>query len=79
MIRNVARVRDGIVVNLEAMDDDWLAIQQAQCGDSLIIYGESETPQIGLGYDEESGEWEQPPCPPSPERVEIEAWISQSE
>jgi len=66
MEMNVARIRQGIVVNLERMDEEWFTYQQSQSSDVLVPFGDTETPQIGLGYNEVTGEWEQPPAPPLP-------------
>jgi hypothetical protein len=67
---NIARVHNGIVINLEVMDEDWFAIQQQQTNDLLVPFEHPENPCIGLSYDSETGEWEQHPKPVIPEAPE---------
>ena len=66
---NVARVRDGIVINLEVMDADWLAKQRMESTDLLITFEYPENPCIGLSYDAETCEWEQYPKPVIPDLI----------
>lgn len=57
----IARIRNGIVVNVELADDDWLA---DGAGDDLLVpYTDSNPASIGLGYDAETGVFEQPAPP----------------
>lgn len=57
---NVARVVDGIVVNTEIADAEWIANDP---GPGMLIEVQPFNPaHIGLGYDPETG-FEQPPAP----------------
>ena len=60
---NVARVRGGVVINIEAADEEWLRTMQAtkiDDGVELIAYTDDNPAHIGYGYDPAHG-FEQPP------------------
>ena len=76
---NVARVRHGLVVNIEVIDDDspqaldLTSSRFEECNlghqhakeEQLIPYTDDAPAWIGLGYDPDHG-FEQPPAPPPP-------------
>lgn len=55
---NLARVTDGIVVNIESAPDDWSG-SQPDDGSLFVPYTDDAPARIGLAYDPESG-FEQP-------------------
>lgn len=60
---NVARVHNGVVVNIEVADTEWLRAAQATKNDDgveLIEYTDAAPAHIGYGYDRARG-FEQPP------------------
>lgn len=63
---NVARIKDGIVVNLEVADEAWVAENDGVDGYTFVAYdlyaGESAAPppQIGFRLDPATGRFEQP-------------------
>ena len=60
---NLARVRDGVVVNIEVADTEWLSAAQATKNDDsveLIEYTDDAPAHIGYRYNPEQG-FEQPP------------------
>ena len=59
----IARVIDGIVVNLEVGDQGWLDANQGVDGALLIPYTEESPAYLGLGWSEENG-FEKPFIPP---------------
>lgn len=77
---NVARVNRGVVINIEAVDDDSpqareltsTHLEECNLGhqhaeeEQLIPYTEDNPAWIGLGYDPETS-FEQPPPPPGEE------------
>lgn len=56
---NIARIEDGIVVNIEVADAEWLDAQTPPPGVALVPYTPDNPAFIGLGYDPETG-FEQP-------------------
>lgn len=63
----IARIRNGVVVNIEMASQDWI---DAYDGPDLIVpYTADQPANVGLGYDPVTG-FEQPPAPePQPEEV----------
>lgn len=56
----IARIVDGIVVNIEMADSEWLE-QHSHTADGVFIAYEDEQPaHVGLGWNVNSG-FEQPP------------------
>lgn len=61
---NIARVIDGVVVNLEVADQGWIdANTPSPDGAVFVQINDWETAHMGLRWDEVGG-FEQPPSPP---------------
>lgn len=61
---NIARVINGVVVNIEVADQAWiLANTPSSDGAIFVEIPEAGTAHIGLGWSEYGG-FEQPPTPP---------------
>jgi hypothetical protein len=56
---NVARIIDGIVVNIEVADPAWIASNDDVDGVRIIPYTDEQPAYIGLGWNESDG-FEQP-------------------
>lgn len=56
---NVARVKDGVVVNFEVVDRAWLDANN-DAGVKFVPYSDESPAHLGLGYTEIEG-FEQPP------------------
>lgn len=62
----VARIKDGIVVNLEVADEAWVAANDGVDGYTFVPFDLYATdnaappPQIGLRFDPATGRFEQP-------------------
>ena len=62
---NIARVIDGIVINLEVADQEWIdANTPSPDGAIFVPIPDWTTGYIGLGWNKTDG-FEQPPTPPS--------------
>jgi hypothetical protein len=60
---NIARVIDGIVVNLEVADQEWIDANTPSADGAVFVpVPDSVRGHIGLGWDEVNG-FEQPPAP----------------
>lgn len=57
---NVARIRDGVVVNIEVADSEDYLHDTLRSGDTLVEYSDDAPAFIGYGYDPDKG-FEQPP------------------
>lgn len=56
MLLNIARIVDGVVVNIEVADQDWLQQNTAENGEfQLVVYHDENPAHIGLGWSLESG------------------------
>lgn len=60
---NVARIKNGVVVNTEVADSDWIAANDGLDGFRIIPYSDDQIVFIGLSWDENSGFEEIPPMP----------------
>lgn len=61
---NIARINgDGIVINVEIADAEWLGEERTRTADALIPYTDDNPAHIGLSWDPVTG-FEQPPQPP---------------
>lgn len=60
---NIARIRNGIVVNIEVGDEQW--IETATGDDVLVPYTDEQPARVGLGWEPDSG-FEQPIVPTEP-------------
>lgn len=61
---NIARVIDGIVVNLEVADQEWIDANTPSSDGAIFVPIPDWNPgHIGLGWNETDG-FEQPPAPP---------------
>ena len=58
--KSIARIKDGLVTNLEVADDEWIAANQGINGFVFISYTDEKPAHIGLAWTEEEG-FEQPP------------------
>lgn len=62
---NVARIKDGIVVNIEVADEAWVVAHDGEDGYTFIAYEDTDPrPHIGLTWSKRGG-FEQPPVPES--------------
>lgn len=57
-----AQVHNGIVQNIVAADEDWIATQEGE----WVAFTDDNYASPGLGYDAETGKFEQPPTPDAP-------------
>jgi hypothetical protein len=62
-IVNIARIDDGVVVNLEVVTQDWLDDNADDPNFTFVAYIEGDYPTIGYGYDPVTG-FDYPPPPP---------------
>lgn len=68
-LQTVARIKDGIVVNLEVADDEWIAQNNGIDGYTFIPFVQEPddpatappSPAIGYGFDPVTGLFKQPP------------------
>lgn len=59
---NIARIKDGIVVNLEVADAEWVAENDGIDGFTFIEYTDTQSAHIGLIWNQLDG-FEQPVMP----------------
>ena len=52
---NIARIKDGIVVNIEIADAEWMAANLGADGFTFIAYGSEDHPHIGHGWNQVDG------------------------
>jgi hypothetical protein len=52
---HIARIKNGIVVNLEVASQKWIDENQGVDGFTLVPYTNKDNPQIGLGWSEKEG------------------------
>lgn len=60
---NIARIRDGIVINIETVDEDWS--DPGNSDDILVPYTDNQPAFVGLTWTEADG-FEQQPAPEEP-------------
>jgi len=56
---NMARIRDGIVINLEVHDDEGGDVRESDA-DLLVRYSDEKPAFLGYGYNYDTDEFEQP-------------------
>jgi hypothetical protein len=66
---NIARIKDGVVVNLEVADAEWVNANNGINDYVFVEYSDSDPAHIGLGWSSEEG-FEQPPVPVITDAVE---------
>lgn len=60
---NIARIVNGLVVNIEIADQEWIDANQGVDGCTFVPYTDSNVAYIGLGWNEIDG-FEQPSSVP---------------
>lgn len=61
---NIARIRDGVVTNVEVADQEWIDSNQDAGGFHFEPYTDEQPAHIGLAWSEADG-FEQPPADPA--------------
>lgn len=64
---NIARIRNGIVINIEVADQEWIDANQGTDGCTFVEYTNEQPAHIGFGWTEANGFEQPPPDQLSPE------------
>ena len=72
---NIARVRNGIVENIEVATEEWLQNYSLETNEQVVLLSGQDAPHIGLSWSEATG-FEQPEPEPIPSLVLSEGPIN---
>ena len=76
---HIARIQNGIVINVEVADDEWISEHSVQDGQTFVTYTDDEPAHIGFGWSPEQG-FAQPTEPdyPLPTEEEMSRYLAEN-